>query len=257
MTDPLFLDVGQGEDRRAIAYRRQAGRAPELVWLGGFRSDMLATKATHLAQWCDSTGRAMTRFDYSGHGESGGRFEDGTIGAWLEDALAVIVQVVEGRPILVGSSMGGWIALLAARRLAGSAKAPAGLVLVAPAADFTERLMWDRFPEPVRGAILETGSWLRPSDYSPEPYPITRRLIEEGRDHLLLKAPIDLGCPVHILQGMADPDVPWQHAMALVEHLATDDVTVTLVKDGDHRLSRPQDLDKLVEAVEAVAPGEP
>jgi pimeloyl-ACP methyl ester carboxylesterase len=253
MPDPLFLDVGPPPDVRRIAFRRQPGAGPELVWLGGFRSDMLATKASHLAAFAAETGRAFTRLDYSGHGESGGRFEDGTIGAWLEDARAVVDRVVEGRPVLVGSSMGGWIALLLARALAGGPRAPAGLVLVAPAADFTERLMWDRFPARIRREIERHGSFLRPSDYG-EPYPITRRLIEEGREHLILDGSIELGCPVHILQGMADPDVPWQHAMTLTEHLVGDDVTVTLIKDGDHRLSRPQDLDKLVEAVEAITP---
>jgi alpha-beta hydrolase superfamily lysophospholipase len=250
-SDPLFLELGPPGVQRRLAYRRIAGRGPEVVWLGGFRSDMLATKASHLAEWALSNGRAYTRFDYSGHGESGGRFEDGTIGGWLEETLAVVDRVVEGRPLLVGSSMGGWLALLAARRLAETSRAPAGLVLIAPAVDFTERLMWDAFPGDVRREIMETGSWMRPSSYSPEPYPIMRGLIEEGRRHLLLDKALGLGCPVHILQGMDDPDVPWQHAMALVEHLASDDVTVTLVKDGDHRLSRPQDLAKLVEAVEA------
>jgi alpha-beta hydrolase superfamily lysophospholipase len=250
-SDPLFLELGPPGVQRRLAYRRIAGRGPEVVWLGGFRSDMLATKASHLAEWALSNGRAYTRFDYSGHGESGGRFEDGTIGGWLEETLAVVDRVVEGRPLLVGSSMGGWLALLAARRLAETSRAPAGLVLIAPAVDFTERLMWDAFPGDVRREIMEAGSWMRPSSYSPEPYPIMRGLIEEGRRHLLLDKALGLGCPVHILQGMDDPDVPWQHAMALVEHLASDDVTVTLVKDGDHRLSRPQDLAKLVEAVEA------
>jgi len=254
MSDPLFLDVGEGAERRAIAWRRQDGGGPEVVWLGGFRSDMQATKATHLSEWGARAGRAVTRFDYSGHGESGGHFSDGTIGRWLDEALAIIAGAVAGPPILVGSSMGGWIALLAARRLAGTPKAPAGLVLIAPAADFTERLMWAAFPTDVRREVMETGFWLRPSAYSPEPYPITRGLIEDGRRHLVLDAGLALGCPVHILQGMADPDVPWQHAMLLTERLASDDVTVTLIKDGDHRLSRPQDLDKLVEAVEGIAP---
>ena len=143
---------------------------------------------------------------------------------------------------------------LAAGRLAAAGRAPAGLVLIAPAADFTERLMWASFPEDVRREIMETGAWLRPSAYSPEPYPITRALIEEGRRHLILDKTIRVGCPIHVLQGMADPDVPWQHAMTLVEHLAGDDVVATLIKDGDHRLSRRQDLDKLVEAIEGVAP---
>ena len=252
--NPATIEIGEGAAARTLAWRRQAGRGPDVVWLGGFRSDMLATKAAALADWGARNHRAVVRFDYSGHGESGGRFEDGTIGQWLEDALAVIETGVETRPILVGSSMGGWIALLAALRLAGTPRAPAGLVLVAPAADFTERLMWDAFPEAVKQEVMEKGAWLRPSAYSPEPYPITRALIEEGRRHLLLGRMVKTGCPVHILQGMEDPDVPWQHAMTLVEHLAEDDVTMTLVKDGDHRLSRPQDLEKLIEAVESIAP---
>jgi alpha-beta hydrolase superfamily lysophospholipase len=251
--DPRFLDVGEPPARRRIAVRRLPGHRPEVVWLGGFRSDMLATKASHLAAWAEGAGRAFTRFDYSGHGESGGRFEDGTIASWLEETLAVLERCVEGSPILVGSSMGGWLALLATRRLAGTPAAPAALVLVAPAVDFTERLMWNSFPAKVRREIEKTGSWMRPSAYSPEPYPITRALIEDGRRHLLLDKPLATGCPVHILQGMADPDVPWQHAMTLVEHLWAEDVTITLVKDGDHRLSRPQDLAKLVEAVEALS----
>ncbi|MDQ0395959.1 alpha/beta hydrolase [Labrys monachus] len=252
--NPATIEIGEGASSRAIAWRRQPGRGPDVVWLGGFRSDMLATKASALAEWGLRNHRTVIRFDYSGHGESGGRFEDGTIGRWLEDALAVIAAGVHGRPILVGSSMGGWIALLACQRLAGTPHAPAGLVLVAPAVDFTERLMWDEFPEAVKREVMETGAWMRPSAYSAEPYPITRALIEEGRGHLLLGRMVKTGCPVHILQGMEDPDVPWHHAMTLVERLAEDDVTVTLIKDGDHRLSRPEDIGKLVEAVEGIAP---
>jgi alpha-beta hydrolase superfamily lysophospholipase len=254
ISNPAMIELGQGASSRRIAWRHQAGRGPDVVWLGGFRSDMQATKATHLAEWGAQHHRAVTRFDYSGHGESGGRFEDATIGQWLDDALAVIAEGVKTPPILVGSSMGGWIALLAAQRLTGTPLAPAGLVLIAPAADFTERLMWDQFPEAVKREVLEKGAWMRPSAYAPEPYPITRALIEEGRNHLLLGGMVKTGCPVHILQGMEDPDVPWQHAMTLVERLAEDDVTVTLIKDGDHRLSRPQDLEKLTEAVEGIAP---
>lgn len=248
MTIPSRLTV----DGRELAILRQDGTGPELVWLGGFRSEMTATKAGHLAGWAARTGRAITRFDYSGHGQSSGRFEDGTIGVWLEDALGVIAALVRQPAILVGSSMGGWLALLAAQRLRATSQAPVGLVLIAPAPDFTERLLWPELSDEARGQINREGVWNQPSDYASEPTPITRTLIEDGRRHLVLDAPLDLGCPVHILQGMADPDVPWSHAMTLVEHLAGDDVVLTLIKDGDHRLSRPADLDKIVEAVEGL-----
>ena len=247
MSDPLFLDVGN--TARKIAWRRIEGEGPEIVWLGGLRSDMLATKATHLDAFARRTGRAFTRFDYSGHGESAGRFADGTISAWLEDALAVLKNVVRHRPLLVGSSMGGWISLLAARILAEEGRPPVGLVLIAPAPDFTERLMWAEFSEEIRATILREGQWSRPSAYG-EPMPIARALIEDGRRHLLLDGMIDIEAPIHILQGMADPDVPWSHAATLIERLARTDATLTLIKDGDHRLSRPQDLDKLVDAIE-------
>lgn len=246
------LDVGTGDEVRRIAVVTREGRGPAIVWFGGFRSDMRATKAEALDVWASGTGRALVRFDYSGHGASGGRFEDGTISRWLEEGLAVIDAQVEGRPILVGSSMGAWIALLAALRLHGSPRRPAGLVLVAPATDFTERLMWDAFPADARETLMTSGVYHRPSLYSEEPYPITRALIEDGRRHLLLDGPISVDCPVHILQGMRDPDVPWEHAMRLVEHLPGDSVGITLIKDGDHRLSRPEDLDRLVRAVESI-----
>jgi len=246
----LSLTVGEGAEAREIALLARPGTGPCVVWLGGFRSDMTATKATALDSWAAERGRAALRFDYSGHGGSGGRFEDGTIGSWTEDALAAIEAHAGPSPVLIGSSMGGWIALLVARRMA---RPPSGLVLIAPAVDFSETLMWDRFSEEVRAEILETGRWLRHSDYAPEPYPITRRFIEEGRDHLLLGGPIRVGAPIHILQGMRDPDVPWEHALRTVERLAEDDVVVTLIKDGDHRLSRDEDIARLLEAVDGVA----
>jgi pimeloyl-ACP methyl ester carboxylesterase len=191
------------------------------------------------------------RFDYSGHGESGGDFRAGTIGRWLEESLAVFEAYAEGPQVVIGSSMGGWIALLllqALRKRAGMKGSVAGLVLIAPAVDFTEVLMWQRFPAKVRREIEENGVWLRPSDYG-EPYPITRALIEEGRNHLLLGRMIETGCPVRILQGVQDPDVPWNHAVELTSRLAQDDVVLTLVKDGDHRLSRAEDLERLIKAV--------
>ncbi|EIM25790.1 alpha/beta hydrolase [Microvirga lotononidis] len=246
---PQSVTVGQ--DARSVAVLFREGKGPPVVWLGGFKSDMRATKATALDDWAKETGRAFLRFDYSGHGESGGAFEDGTISRWLEDALSVIELFVTERPILVGSSMGGWISLLAARRLLETRPeiAPAGMVLIAPAVDMTERLMWDRFPEALRKSVQETGVYHRPSAYSDDPYPITWKLIEDGRRHLLLDRPIQTGCPVHILQGMVDPDVPWEHALRLVEHLPGDSVSLTLIKDGDHRLSRPDDIERLVRAV--------
>jgi pimeloyl-ACP methyl ester carboxylesterase len=247
--------VTAGQDARPIAVLSREGKGPPVVWLGGFKSDMRATKATALDDWAAASRRAFLRFDYSGHGESGGAFEDGTISRWLEDGLTVIERFVTERPIFVGSSMGGWISLLAARHLMEKQPriAPAGIVLIAPAVDMTERLMWDRFPEDLRKSVQETGVYHRPSAYSEDPYPITCKLIEDGRRHLLLDQPIQTGCPVHILQGMEDPDVPWSHTLQLVEHLPGDSVSLTLIKDGDHRLSRPEDIDRLIAAVEAIA----
>jgi pimeloyl-ACP methyl ester carboxylesterase len=252
---PQFLNVETGEAARRIAVEVRPGAGPTVFWLGGFRSDMRATKAEALDRWAARGGRAFVRFDYSGHGESGGAFAESTISRWLEDALAVIEEFATGPFVLVGSSMGGWLALLAARELAkrDPALRPSGLVLIAPAVDFTERLMWQQFPPETRQTILETGVYLRPSLYSPEPYPITRALIEDGRRHLLLGGTIAVGCPVHILQGMEDPDVPWRHALELVEHLPGESVSMTLIKDGDHRLSRNEDLERLIAAVEAIA----
>jgi alpha-beta hydrolase superfamily lysophospholipase len=242
-----------GTPPRDIAYLRREGSSPGIVWLGGFRSDMRATKAAALDAWAMERGRAFLRFDYSGHGESGGHFEDGTIGTWLEDALGAVEALTTGPQVLVGSSMGGWLALLAARRLATGGHPPAGLVLIAPAVDFTERLMWAGLDDEARRSVERDGVWHRPSAYSSEPVPITRALIEEGRRHLMLDGPIRSYAPVHILQGMTDEDVPWRHAMTLVEHFASDAVVTTLIKDGDHRLSRPQDLARLIAAVEAIA----
>ena len=231
--------------------RRDEGGGPGLFWLGGFKSDMKGTKAEALSAWARENGRACVRFDYSGHGESGGEFRDGTIGRWLEESLAVFEAHAQGPQVVIGSSMGGWLALLllrALRKKPGAKGIVAGLVLIAPAADFTEVLMWQRFPAKVKKEIDEKGVWYRPSEYG-EPYPITRALIEEGRDHLLLGSMIETGCPVRILQGVQDPDVPWNHAVELTSRLAQDDVVLTLVKDGDHRLSRPEDIERLIKAV--------
>ena len=255
---PKLFSVGTGSATRLIAVRAEPGRAasrpdqgPGLFWLGGFKSDMQGTKAVALGDWARAQGRACVRFDYSGHGESAGDFADGTISRWLEEALGVFGAFCPGPQIVVGSSMGGWLALLMARELRrrpGPATV-AGLVLIAPAVDFTEALMWQRFPAAVKREIETTGVWRRPSEYSDEPYPITRGLIEDGRKHLLLGGLIETGCPVRILQGVKDPDVPWTHAEGLVSRLAQDDVVLTLVKDGDHRLSRPEDIERLIRAV--------
>ena len=248
-----FLEIEVGSKPRAIAVREHHGAGPGLFWLSGYKSDMKGTKAAALAQWAERAGRAMVRFDYSGHGESGGVFTEGTIGRWLDEALAVFEACCRGPQILIGSSMGGWLALLMIRALrqrrpVGPASV-AGVVLIAPAVDFTEELMWKRFPPAIKRELEEKGVWARPSDYSPEPYLVTRRLIEEGRNHLLLGGMIETGCPVRILQGVEDPDVPWRHAVELVSRLASDDVVLTLVKDGDHRLSRPEDIERLIRAV--------
>ena len=246
------LDLGSGSAVRRIAARIRAGANPGLFWLGGFKSDMQGTKAAALDRWAAEQGRACIRFDYSGHGESGGDFADGTIGRWLEESVAVFEAFARGPQVLVGSSMGGWLALLLACELkrCGMAEASlAGMVLIAPAVDFTEELMWKKFPPGVKRQIETEGAWQRPSQYSEAPYPITRGLIEDGRRHLLLGGLIETGCPVRILQGVQDPDVPWQHAVDLTSRLAHDDVVLTLVKDGDHRLSRPEDIERLLAAV--------
>ena len=247
-----FLEVGTGNASRRIAIRRRAGAEPALLWLGGFKSDMKGTKAQALDCWARQQGRAITRFDYSGHGESGGEFAKGTIGRWLEESLAVFDACCRGPQVVIGSSMGAWLALLLTRAVMERrerAAGVAGLVLIAPAVDFTEELMWKRFPPEAKRAIEQAGSWLRPSQYSAEPYLITRGLIEDGRRHLLLAGMIETGCPVRILQGVQDADVPWQHAVELTARFAQDDVVLTLVKDGDHRLSRPEDIERLLAAV--------
>ena len=235
-------------DGQQVALRAVAGAGPTVVWLGGFKSEMAATKAQALADWAASRGRSYMRFDYFGHGESSGSFRDGTISRWRDDALAVIDARTEGDVVLVGSSMGGWIACLAALARPDRVK---GLVLVAPAADFTEKLMAPEIPPEGHAALAADGVWLRPSQYG-EPYPITQTLLDDGaRWSILNGAPIRLGMPVRILQGGQDPDVPWRHALALAEAIAGDDVVFTLIKDGDHRLSRAQDIARLVAAVEA------
>jgi esterase/lipase len=237
--------------REGKSHDEGRGVGPGLFWLGGFKSDMKGTKAAALDDWAAAQDRACVRFDYSGHGESGGEFTEGTIGRWLEESVAVYRQFAKGPQVVVGSSMGGWLALLLARALSKvkDAAPMAGMVLIAPAVDFTEELMWKQFSDAIKREIEEKGAWMRPSQYSEDAYPITRRLIEEGRQHLMLGGLIEAGCPVHILQGVQDPDVPWRHAQELVARFARDDVVLTLIKDGDHRLSRPEDIERLIAAV--------
>ncbi len=229
-----------------LAFERLQGRPPTVVFLPGYRSDMTGTKASFLHEVCARRGQAYVRFDYRGHGQSSGRFEDGTIGAWLDDALAILDRVAEGPLLLVGSSMGGWIALLAA--LARSERLR-GLLLVAPAPDFTERLLWQRFDPATREQLLREGVIHEPSDYG-EPMPFTRALVEEGRRHLLLEG-TDLlfPFPVHVLHGRRDADVPLALSLELADRLDAPQVTVEIVGDGDHRLSRPEDLARLEAAL--------
>lgn len=249
MTDRAAVQRLARPDGATIAYHAHPGKLPGTVFCGGFNSDMGGTKALALEQACLAEGRFYIRFDYFGHGQSTGAFAEGTIGRWRDDVLAVLDEVAPGPQVLVGSSMGGWLATLAA--LARPEKV-AGLVLIAPALDFTERLMRPGLGPEALAALERDGVWIRPSAYGPDGYPISRRLLDEGRKHLLLDRPIPLAVPVRVLQGMADPDVPWRHALETVEAFAGGDVLLTLIKDGDHRLSRPQDLALLEHSVAAV-----
>jgi pimeloyl-ACP methyl ester carboxylesterase len=237
-------------DGTPLAWRRVQGRGPTVVWLGGFASDMAGSKAQTLADWAARTGRAFLRFDYSGHGESGGQFRDGTISRWRGDALAAIDELTQGALVLVGSSMGGWIACLAA--LARPERI-AGMALVAPAADFTGKLMAPGLSDEARRALESDGVWMRRSDYEPQGVAITRALLEDGERWSILDGPVAITCPVRILQGGADPDVPWEHSLRLARALDGPDVVFSLIRDGDHRLSRPQDLERLVAAVEELS----
>ena len=254
---PKFITAGEGDDARQIAFiLRQANAGPDapvLLWLSGYRSDMSGTKAVELDRLAAETGLACLRLDYSGHGLSGGKFTDGTISRWLEETLAVLIHVNPKRVIAVGSSMGGWIALRLAQELGKIADGPKleGMVLIAPAPDFTSDLIEPHLTKKERASLEERGYFEEKSEYSPEPNIYTRALIEDGRANRVLTGIIQTGCPVHILQGMKDPDVPYAHAMKLIEHLPSDDVVLTFVRDGDHRLSRPQDIERMLSAVSA------
>ena len=237
-----FLTTQQG---RKLAYHQTAGKAPGVVFLGGFKSDMEGTKAVHLEDWARRTGRAFLRFDYSGHGQSSGAFVDGCIGDWAEDAMTVIRELTDGPQVLVGSSMGGWISLLCAREMPDKV---AGLVTVAAAPDFTEDSMWAGFTGAQRAELQDRGQVALPSDYG-EPYIITRRLIEDGRNHLVLRDPLPLPFPVRFLQGTADEDVEMSVALRLLEHAQGPDMRLTLVDGADHRFSDPDCLALIEEAV--------
>lgn len=238
-TGPKFLTLGNGD---RIAYRAHAGHLPRIVFLGGFTSDMTGQKATYLDDWAQSRGQAFLRFDYTGHGMSDGRFEDGSIGRWADDALAMIDACGDEPLILVGSSMGGWIMLLLAL---GRPSRVAGLVGIAAAPDFTQDLVWGQLAADERAALMTTGAHRQPSRDGDSTTVYTRHLVEEGRDHLLLGAPIFLDMPVRLLHGTDDQDVPWQVSAALLERVTSADVTLTLIKGGDHRLSAPKQLARL------------
>lgn len=246
MTD--FLETPQG---RHIAYERHDGRSPGIVFLGGFKSDMRGSKAEHIAQWAIQTGQAYLRFDYSGHGESGGVFEEGCIGDWAADAMAVIDLLTQGPQLLVGSSMGGWISLLVAKRIP---ERVAGLVGIAAAPDFTKNGFWASFDADKRRALTEEGRVALHSDYG-EPYIITRHLINEGNTQLVLESPLVLPFPVRFLQGTADKEVPVEWAMRLLEHAQSSNMSLTLVKGADHRFSTPDCLARIEAAIAEVLRG--
>jgi pimeloyl-ACP methyl ester carboxylesterase len=237
-------------DGNTIAYAATQGRAPTVVFLGGFRSDMTGTKALALEVWAKKAGHAYLRFDYLGHGQSSGRFEDGTIGRWLDDSLAAIDQLTAGMLVLVGSSMGGWLSLLVAR---ARPERLAGLVLIAAAPDFTERMLMAGLSAEDRTRLQREGRLERPSQYSPEPSVFTWQLVEEGRNHLLLDKELSLPCRVRLLHGQSDPDVPWEYSLQIARHLEAPEVITTLVKGGDHRLSTPADIARLIATVEELA----
>jgi pimeloyl-ACP methyl ester carboxylesterase len=240
----------QRPDGNTVAFAQTEGSEPTVVFLGGFRSDMTGTKAMALEAWARLTGRSYLRFDYLGHGQSSGRFEDGTIGRWLDDSLAVIDANTTGRLVLVGSSMGGWLSLLVALK---RTERLAGLVLIAAAPDFTERMLLRSLSPEDRAILQREGRLERPSQYSPEPSVFTWKLIEEGRNHLVLDKKLALPCPVRLLHGQRDPDVPWEYSLQIADHLEAPEVITTLVKGGDHRLSTPADIARLVATVEELA----
>lgn len=240
-----------GSDGERIAYKKSDGTGPAFVWCGGLKSDMYGSKAAVLHDWAIAQGRAYVRFDYFGHGQSTGRFRDGTMTRWARDIVQVMDELCGGDVILCGSSMGGWASLLAMLQRPARVRA---FLLMAPAPDFTETLMWANFNEEARRNIMEDGIHYEPSDYD-EPYEYSRELIEDGRENMLLGAPIPFEGPVRILQGLADDVVPWSYPKKLVDRLTSEDVTLTLVKDGDHSLSRDVDLARLIKTADELVMG--
>ncbi len=240
-----FLEISsEKQPTYKIAYDVLAGEGRgNVFWLNGFLSNMRSRKVSAFARWCEGHGFGLTRFDYSGRGGSDGRVEDGTISRFLDEAKAVFLEVTEGPQIVVGSSMGGWLALLLMQALADEAERFAGCVLIAPAWNLTQDLMWDRFSDEVRAEIMSKGVYYHPSDYGA--YAVTREFIEDGKRHLIRPEDVRLSCPVTILHGMGDPVVPWRHSMELVEKVPHDEVVLQLVKDGDHSLSRELDIERL------------
>lgn len=250
-----ILTVGKSSSSREIAVRHRKGNSPGVVWLGGYRSDMIGTKAEALDQWAEKTGHACCRHDYSGHGESGGEFADGTISRWLEESLAVFdAYCNKGAHILVGSSMGGWVALRMVQELAkrNESNRLKALLLLAPAPDFTHELMKPELTDAQKQDLDTKGYMEEPSEYSDEPNVFTKALFDDGDENRVMTGLIETGCPVHIIQGMQDPDVPYTHAMKLVSFLPDEEVSMTLIKDGDHRLSRKQDIELLIRTVESL-----
>lgn len=253
-----YITVGTEADAREIAILSRAaqtdGDAPALVWLGGYRSDMTGTKAVELDRFATENGLACIRMDYSGHGASGGGFDKGTISRWLEETMAVLRHEAPKHIIAIGSSMGGWIALRLVEELRKLQNGPqvSGLLLIAPAPDFTAELIEPNLSEAEKTSLAERGFFEEHSEYSDEPNIFTRDLIEDGRNNLVLTGIIETGCPVHILQGMRDDDVPYQHALKLLSHLPADDIVLSLIRDGDHRLSRPQDIERMLTAIKSL-----
>ena len=243
------LKSAGGDD---LALHHSPGAAPGVLFCGGFTSDMTGTKARALEAHCRASGRQFTRFDYRGHGRSGGRFADGTIGAWAEDACLVLDEATKGPQVVVGSSMGGWIMLLVALARPGRIEA---LVGIAAAPDFTDDLLLSGATPAQRADLERQGYWIEPAAYGGDPYPVTRALLDDGRERLLLRAPIAIRCPVRLLHGQEDEAVPWQTSLTLAERLESEDVVVELIKSGDHRLSTPADLRRLCRRVDELADG--